>query len=517
MTSRTLAEWCFSRCAAYAELRAGREDGVADPAEYSPALAPPERLLQCVWYDPALRPERLVTVEGETVAVEQPGAWNLEAGPDFLGAVIRVGPDRRRICGDVEIHVRPADWASHHHSDDPRYARVRVHVTWQPARAGAGNSVPPGCVQISLRDLLASRPGFSMEDIDATAYPYAARTVPAPCTTALAVWSPDQRERLLSAAGEERLRRKAERMARAIVDRGPEQVFFEEVLAALGYRHNKTPFRRLAEYLPLESLRREAGGDEECAYALLAGAGGLLPASPGAAWDSEAREHHRRLWDAWWKCPWRSRPAPLFEWRLAGLRPLNHPGRRLAAAAWLFTRAETPFARLVAMADQRPPEFLRASARLLDVEPHGFWARRLSFGGARQAKPTAFVGPDRIQAILINVVVPLLAAAGVTNLFAAGLLDALPPVDDNGILRQTAHLLFGPDHPPSLYRDGLRRQGLLQIFHDFCLNDRSHCATCPLPAALRQRGGEAETPFSSPADRRRACRPAGLDIVTRDR
>jgi len=51
-------------------------------------------------------------------------------------------------------------------------------------------------------------------------------------------------------------------------------------------------------------------------------------------------------------------------------------------------------------------------------------------------------------------------------------------------VRQTAHNLFGPAHPPVLYRTGVRRQGLLQIFHDYCLNDRSRCAGCTFPALL---------------------------------
>ena len=85
-------------------------------------------------------------------------------------------------------------------------------------------------------------------------------------------------------------------------------------------------------------------------------------------------------------------------------------------------------------------------------------------------------------AILTNVFIPYRATlAGIP----AGLLDQLPREDDNQIVRQTAHFLFGRDHSPSLYHTGLRRQGLVQIFHDFCLIDRSRCATCPFPNALR--------------------------------
>ena len=83
-----------------------------------------------------------------------------------------------------------------------------------------------------------------------------------------------------------------------------------------------------------------------------------------------------------------------------------------------------------------------------------------------------------------NVFIPFLAAVDLKDVLDGPLLDQLPDEADNDIVRQTALSLFGPDHAPSLYRNGLRRQGLIQIFHDFCLNDRSRCAECSLPGLL---------------------------------
>jgi hypothetical protein len=48
-----------------------------------------------------------------------------------------------------------------------------------------------------------------------------------------------------------------------------------------------------------------------------------------------------------------------------------------------------------------------------------------------------------------------------------------------------AYTLFGPDHNPAEYRTGLRQQGLIQMFHDFCLVNRCDCGRCALPGALR--------------------------------
>ena len=83
------------------------------------AAPPPvsERHVQALWYDGTLRPEDLRTVDGAPVRVIDPGAWNLEAGPDFRNAVVEVGSVRLR--GDVEVHLRAGDWTLHGHAQDP--------------------------------------------------------------------------------------------------------------------------------------------------------------------------------------------------------------------------------------------------------------------------------------------------------------------------------------------------------------------------------------------------------------
>lgn len=444
-----------------------------------------ERALQCVWFDERFRPKSLKTTDGEPVQVEYPGRWNLGPGPDFLDAALRLGAGARRIEGDVEVHVRPSDWTAHGHAQDPRYARVRVHVTY------FGGALPPaalpaGAVQIALREALMATPLFSFDQIDPAAYPYAAPTQPAPCAAVLAGWTPDEKEALLNAAGEERLRRRAERLAAAVVERGADQVFYEEYLVALGYPHNKVPFRRLAALLPLERLRSEAGDDAEKAEALLAGAAGLLSEGWKPGWSVEARRHARRLWDHWWKSPLSQRGVRVdpSEWRLAGARPANHPARRIAGAATFFSRWGHP-------ADELRHRASGADAAAcllewLDVRAGTFWAFHASRAGRASLKPAALIGRARATAILINVCVPLLAALDVRAPFDAGWLDRLPPEAPSDRLRLMARTLFGAGHPPSLYDTGLRRQGLLQIFQDYCLHNRSHCAECEFPEILRR-------------------------------
>lgn len=438
--------------------------------------------MQAAWYDPALRPQNLRSAEGEPVWVQHPGTWNLEAGPDFLGAVALVGTDRRRLEGDVEIHLRASGWTQHGHATDPRYRGVRLHVTYYPGTVPEG-SLPSGAVQISLKSALDASPSFAFEAIDLTAYPYAARADVPPCSQILRGWSVEARQALLDAAGQERLRRKAVRLAARIEMQGAPQVLYEEVMVALGYKHNKAPFRELAQRVPVDVLRSVSGGDPEAAHAVLLGVAGLLPSRLPPSWDDAARRQARALWDLWWKRRerWADGCMTPAAWRLAGVRPANHPHRRLRAAASLFTaapRIETQWA-----SSRVDPKTVRTLSDALAALPAGAWARRFSLGGKAQRTGSALLGPDRIRALLANVWLPFVAAQPGAQI-PPGSLDALPCEGSHQILRQTAHDLFGRDHTRALYHTALREQGLLQIFHDFCMNDRSRCAACALPGHL---------------------------------
>ena len=169
-----------------------------------------ERHVQAVWYDAALRPKRLFSRRGEEVTVVSPGEWNLEAGPDFRHAVLEVGAGRRRVVGDVEVHLCPSDWDLHGHGSDDNYRNVVAHVTW-----GCGpvpSSLPAGAISIWLGRFAMADTAFAPEQIDLSAYPYARLPESArPCSERLCK-DPDLARQVLADAGRRRLRMKARRL-----------------------------------------------------------------------------------------------------------------------------------------------------------------------------------------------------------------------------------------------------------------------------------------------------------------
>ncbi|MDF7806267.1 DUF2851 family protein [Pontiellaceae bacterium B12219] len=408
-----------------------------------------ERHIQCLWADPRNRPVELKTTDGETVRVEHPGDWNLEAGPDFLNAALLIGKEKRRITGDLEIHIHPNGWKQHGHAADPNFANTRFHIVYFQ-----GLEIP-GLIQIPLQGILATDPRFSFDNIDLTAFPY---SIPSGDFPMLGI-HPDQKIQWLEAAGEERLRLKAERLLLALQHKEPEQVLWEELLAALGYKNNKAAFRRLATQLPLARLRAMASTPDE-AYALLLGLSGLLPKNPDPEWTPETKTFIRSVWDCWWKQPEELHELALTksDWTLSGIRPANHPVRRLMAAAfYAFQTLE-----------------ISNHWKHLTQFPSNHWNTHISW--KRKCTPTALVGQARANAIITNILIPFQAATENSELN----LDNLPAEPSNSIIRQTAFTLFGPDHTAKVYKSALARQGLIQIFHDYLITHRLRRAGKPM-------------------------------------
>ena len=399
-----------------------------------------ERHVQAIWYDASLRPRRLYTRRGVEVGVVSPGEWNLGAGPDFRNAVLEIGRDRRRLVGDVEIHLSPADWDFHRHGADPRYRNVVAHVTW-----GCGpvpDSLPPGAVSIWIGRFFSGNPSFSTDAIDLMAYPYA--RLPSgcrPCEERIA-HDPDTARKLLADAGRHRLRMKSRRLAGRLSeavtkncsgtsgDPDPfprteacrRQVYYEEVMTALGYSRNTSQFRHVAERIPFSALPE----DIESAKKALLAAGSFE------------------------------------EWNRVSYRPYNTPELRLEKAAEIFTET--------------------AVMSLMDADSFsGDECRRM----VRGLTPRHCLGRGRAAAIMANVVVPWAMAEGRVE----SAPDWLPPEDISDPVRLTAFRLFGRDHNPAAFysTNGLLIQGLLQIHRDHCLQMHPDCAECGFARQVSER------------------------------
>ena len=75
-----------------------------------------EQLLHYVWRHRLLPVRELVTTDGKSVELIDPGLANTNAGPDFFNAKVKV--EGTLWVGNVEIHQRASDWRLHGHQSE---------------------------------------------------------------------------------------------------------------------------------------------------------------------------------------------------------------------------------------------------------------------------------------------------------------------------------------------------------------------------------------------------------------
>ncbi|MDR4894940.1 MULTISPECIES: DUF2851 family protein [unclassified Chryseobacterium] len=88
-----------------------------------------EKLLQYLWNYKVFKYFDFKDIEGNSVEIIHFGKWNKNAGPDFLDAKIKI--NGLLLAGNIELHIRSSDWIFHHHSIDPNYQNIILHVVFQ--------------------------------------------------------------------------------------------------------------------------------------------------------------------------------------------------------------------------------------------------------------------------------------------------------------------------------------------------------------------------------------------------
>jgi hypothetical protein len=456
--------------------------------------SPPERLLQAIWLHQRLLRDRLKTADGQAIRILHPGFHNLEGGPDFRAAVVQLGDGPAR-SGDIEVDLRPSGWRAHGHDRNPAFRNVVLHVTWENDPPPAEPAPPP---RLPLRNLLDAPLGELSLWLGGEAAPAWPDNLRGHCCAPLRSLAPKQVLELLHQAAQVRLRSKAAQFQARARQVGWEQSLWEGLFRALGYKHNTWPMQRLAELRPRwsEPVSTAPGTlHSDCLLILqarLLGLSGLLPADLTRQ-ETGPDTYLRNIWDRWWRERDRFLDdlLPRVVWRLHGLRPANHPQRRLALAAnWALAgdlasklerwcAAELPDAALPA-----------ALLQILQVEPDAFWSWHWTLRSARLKHAQPLLGATRLTDLAVNVVLPWLwsrALEGKNEPVRQRLEQryfAWPAAEDNAILRLARQRLLGAANRRAL-PSAAAQQGLMQIVRDFCEHSNAICENCKLPRLVQ--------------------------------
>lgn len=399
----------------------------------------PEYYLYWTFQRPYLLKNRLRTIEKLPLAIIDPGQRNLDNGPDFTDALLKINHVLTR--GDIEFHLHWQDWFRHGHQHDRRYQRVILHVLWYPPK-----QLPESLRQrfshlvLSRHLKLKPKPWLEfmkrLQQEGEKSAPEAVSSLPGSALLDELAWN--------------RFFRKCDELDDDLRQFGWNDTLYVGLARALGYSKNSAPFMQLVRSFPPSLLFRNVHPLQRSPllfWILLAWHGGLLE-RPFLNIKKNTPQNLLKIIHHVRKRYAGVLPASgqnLLQWQFSRLRPGNNPYFRLAGLAQLLFEYQNQdlFQNLLNLFSGR----LSLEGLLQGVEKILCLPLSLQFPPylkellGYQRLPANAIGRDRCRQFILNILLPLFYVWGRLHnspgfqMYLEDLYYSFPAADDTPILR----------------------------------------------------------------------------------
>ncbi|PIS28027.1 MAG: hypothetical protein COT43_07315 [Candidatus Marinimicrobia bacterium CG08_land_8_20_14_0_20_45_22] len=367
--------------------------------ETNPLLNRNEKSLYTCWLKQSFSQSGLTTVDSRKISIVSPGKRNDSEGPDFSDALIMINGEF--LHGNVEIHIRSTDWYLHKHHTDPVYDSVILHVvsvadTGRPILTSSGKTVPTLVLPTPFA-MIEERPFLceKWKSVDWTAF-----------------------VDTMNNYAKIRFQRKCQSVQSDLLVIDPEPYFYLSLLDVLGFSKNRESFRILAEKLPITRIYQILGDAKSenrlvTLESLLYGTSGFLGIGewPTLVTDAEYISGLRRIWKEL-KRRYAIKSIPNLSWHFAGIRPANHPTRRLAALAQILMKFFPKYpgqAWINQISGHADFDEIRRWASNCFQQPEGLWKNHLLFSSPGG---NLLIGDRRLMDLFSNLLLPFAWAIG---------------------------------------------------------------------------------------------------------
>lgn len=346
-----------------------------------------EEFLHYLWKYKLLK-NNLITSLNENIEIINTGLHNINAGPDFLNAKVKINDTI--WAGNVEIHVNASDWLQHNHQSDKAYDNVILHIVYNNnclIQRENGEIIP----QLEIKNsfdigLYAKYQDFLMNKNWI------------PCERLIKKASKFTIENWLEYLLIERLERKTIEIKNLFLrnHNSWEETFYQLLAKNFGFKLNSLPFEYLAQSLPLIYLAKHKTNDFQLS-ALLFGQAGLLNTDFKDDYPLSLYSEYEFL-----KKKYNLKPITSHLWKFLRLRPANFPTIRISQFSDLIYKSTHLFSKVIESSS------VADIYNLFNLKAFSYFDNHYLFDEKIVLSKPKYFGKTAADLLIINTVVPML-------------------------------------------------------------------------------------------------------------
>jgi hypothetical protein len=417
-----------------------------------------EDILQYIWKFQYYNRNNLTSTNGDQILVIHPGSHNVNQGPDFTEAKIKINDTV--WAGNVELHINSSHWNLHNHSVDDNYKNIILHIVWNhdlEIKDGNGNNLPTLELQSRVSNLLLEKYKQLCENAQFIACEKLSHQL---SHLSLTSW----KQRLVA----ERLMMKSENIFQILSQTNDhwEETFWWLIAANFGLKVNSEIFKKIAQSLPLSVLAKHKHNLIQI-EAMLFGQAGLLKTDFEEKYPKMLQKEYQ-----FYQKKYKLQPVDgeLFFLRM---RPANFPTIRLAQLAMLIHNSEHLFSKI------KETQAVAEVKKMFTLEANDYWHYHYIFDETTELKIKS-LGKQMIDNIIINTVVPILFCYGlhhdeeVYKEKAIKWLEEISP-EKNSITKGFESLSYSN-------KSAFDSQAFIQLKNEYCI--KKLCLQCAVGNSL---------------------------------
>ena len=414
-----------------------------------------EDFLHYIWKYKKFQFQKLETTAGESIFIKSVGQHNLNSGPDFFNAQIKIG--NQLWAGNVEIHIKSSDWFLHSHEQDKAYDNVILHVVWEHDTEvfRKDNSPIP---TLQLKDFIELSTLNNYQKL------FSNQNKWINCENEFSTIDEFVLKNWLERLYFERLQRKSQTIEKLLKasKNDWESVFFKMLTKNFGLKVNGDAFFSLAESLDF-SIVRKTQSSQKRLEALLLGQAGLLDEGFEDAYYLSLVEDYQFI-----KQKFKLKNSQVLPVQFFRLRPPNFPTIRLSQLASLYHEHQNLFSKVM-MSNE-----LEHFYNLFKVSTSEYWKTHFTFQKASKVSVKQ-LSKSFIDLVLINTILPIKFCYAKEK--GKDVNDDIIKIA-NQICSEKNSIIDAFNNLKTVSNSSLHSQALIQLKTEYC--NKNNCLKCAI-------------------------------------